>query len=173
MCFFLLNIHNSYTGRVGKTQLVPAKVVGTYCCSCEVAASSCGERYKISNNIRKTRNKQEFGRFEFLTCYAVLGQLDLEGGGTTSRETTVTITSQHGATSQNTLIFVKTAVRTYNHSRIFRQAFVNVLFPRTVTLYKPGCDPTRILNKTLRHLNTVGTPVDTPELAAERKNMGS
>jgi len=60
-------------------------------------------------------------------AHAVLGQLDLEGGGTTFRETTVTTTSQHGATSQNTLRFVKTAVRTYSHSWIFRQAFQTIV----------------------------------------------
>ena len=35
-------------------------------------------------------------------AHVVLGHLDLEGGGTAFRETTVTITSQHGVTSQNT-----------------------------------------------------------------------
>lgn len=163
-----------------KTQFVPAKVAGTYRCACEVPASSCDESYRISNNIRKTRKKkkQEFGRFEFLTCYALsndprrgLNSLTLRVEALRSRETTLTITSQHGATSQNTLIFVKTAVRTHNHSRIFRQAFVNYCFP--------GQWPSTVLAAILRgswiklsrHVNTVGTLVDTQELASERKNM--
>lgn len=35
-------------------------------------------------------------------AHVVLGHVDLEGRGTTLGETTVTITSQHGVTSQNT-----------------------------------------------------------------------
>jgi len=35
-------------------------------------------------------------------AHSVLGHLDLEGRGTTFRETTVTITRQHGVTSQGT-----------------------------------------------------------------------
>jgi hypothetical protein len=81
-------------------------------------------------------------------AHAVLGQLDLEDRGTTFTRNDC---NNYQSTRRNIpehFTIRENGCENIRSFKDFTAVLCKLLFLRTVTLYKPGCDPTRILNKT-------------------------
>ena len=85
-----------------------------------------------------------------------------------SRETTVTITSQHGVHIPEPFNICENDCENVKSLKDFK---AGLLSHRTATLYKSGYDPTRIIRLKRRHVNTVRTHVDTQGPGCKTKNM--